>query len=134
MSESKIDTRLWSSKARNLSPYVPGEQPQHDNLCKLNTNENPFDALSERELQVALMLVECYQAPEIATKLGIAAKTVGIYKQRVFEKLDLHSDVELTLLALRHRMIEPENTTVSASTNDDNRINNPSNNTGTASE
>ena len=42
MSESKIDTRLWSSKARNLSPYVPGEQPQHDNLCKLNTNENPF--------------------------------------------------------------------------------------------
>ena len=42
MSESKIDTRLWSSKARNLSPYIPGEQPQHDNLCKLNTNENPF--------------------------------------------------------------------------------------------
>ena len=100
-----------------------------------NTNENPFDALSERELQVALMLVECYQAPEIAIKLGIAAKTVGIYKQRVFEKLELHSDVELTLLALRHRMIEPENTTVSASTNDDNRINNPSNNeTGKGSE
>ena len=42
MNELKIDTRLWSSKARNLSPYVPGEQPQHDNLCKLNTNENPF--------------------------------------------------------------------------------------------
>ena len=42
MSEPIIDTRLWSAKARNLSPYVPGEQPQHDNLCKLNTNENPF--------------------------------------------------------------------------------------------
>ena len=42
MNELKIDTRLWSSKARNLSPYVPGEQPQHDNLCKLNSNENPF--------------------------------------------------------------------------------------------
>lgn len=42
MSEQKIDNRLWSTKARNLSPYVPGEQPQHDNLCKLNTNENPF--------------------------------------------------------------------------------------------
>lgn len=40
--EQKPDTRLWSNKARNLTPYVPGEQPVHDNLCKLNTNENPF--------------------------------------------------------------------------------------------
>ncbi|OAV29242.1 histidinol-phosphate transaminase [Moraxella catarrhalis] len=37
-----IDNRLWSAKAKNLSPYVPGEQPKHDNLVKLNTNENPY--------------------------------------------------------------------------------------------
>lgn len=37
-----ISNRLWSAKVRNLTPYVPGEQPKHDNLCKLNTNENPF--------------------------------------------------------------------------------------------
>ncbi|WP_133141448.1 pyridoxal phosphate-dependent aminotransferase, partial [Moraxella caviae] len=36
------NTRLWSDKAKSLSPYVPGEQPKHANLCKLNTNENPF--------------------------------------------------------------------------------------------
>ena len=40
--QTQIDTRLWSIRAKNLTPYVPGEQPQHDNLCKLNTNENPF--------------------------------------------------------------------------------------------
>lgn len=38
----KIDNRLWSTHVRHLTPYVPGEQPTHPNLCKLNTNENPF--------------------------------------------------------------------------------------------
>ena len=33
----EINTRLWSTLIRNLTPYTPGEQPKHDNLCKLNT-------------------------------------------------------------------------------------------------
>lgn len=35
-------SRYWSELARNLSPYIPGEQPQIPGLVKLNTNENPF--------------------------------------------------------------------------------------------
>jgi histidinol-phosphate aminotransferase len=35
-------TRYWSELARNLSPYVPGEQPRIAGLVKLNTNESPF--------------------------------------------------------------------------------------------
>src|SRR5271154_6945438 len=33
---------FWSPLARDLSPYVPGEQPRVANLVKLNTNESPF--------------------------------------------------------------------------------------------
>ena len=33
---------FWSHLARELSPYVPGEQPRVANLVKLNTNESPF--------------------------------------------------------------------------------------------
>jgi len=36
-------SRFWSPVVRNLSPYVPGEQPkQQDGIIKLNTNENPY--------------------------------------------------------------------------------------------
>jgi histidinol-phosphate aminotransferase len=33
---------FWSQLARDLSPYVPGEQPRVADLVKLNTNESPF--------------------------------------------------------------------------------------------
>ncbi len=35
-------SRYWSSIVNKLTPYTPGEQPQIDNLIKLNTNENPY--------------------------------------------------------------------------------------------
>lgn len=35
-------SRYWSEVVHRLTPYVPGEQPQHPNLVKLNTNENPW--------------------------------------------------------------------------------------------
>ncbi len=35
-------SRFWSDIVSQLTPYTPGEQPQIDNLIKLNTNENPY--------------------------------------------------------------------------------------------
>ena len=40
--EGRPVSRFWSSLARDLSPYVPGEQPRLAGLVKLNTNESPF--------------------------------------------------------------------------------------------
>ncbi|HEX6734999.1 MAG TPA: histidinol-phosphate transaminase [Azonexus sp.] len=34
-------SRFWSKVVRDLTPYVPGEQPKIANLIKLNTNEHP---------------------------------------------------------------------------------------------
>ena len=34
--------RAWEQNIRTVVPYVPGEQPQHADIIKLNTNENPY--------------------------------------------------------------------------------------------
>ncbi len=36
-------SRFWSNTVTELTPYVPGEQPQLKKLVKLNTNESPYD-------------------------------------------------------------------------------------------
>lgn len=90
MSELKIDTRLWSSKARNLSPYVPGEQPQHENLCKLNTNENPFPPSPKVGEAIAKVLqqqadeLRLYPAPESDDLRAALAELYNLDMNQVF--------------------------------------------------
>lgn len=69
-------------------------------------DESPFNQLSERELQIAMMIVSCDKVPDIADKLSITTKTVNSYRYRLFEKLEIKGDVELALLAVRHGLIE----------------------------
>ena len=90
MSELKIDTRLWSSKARNLSPYVPGEQPRHENLCKLNTNENPFPPSPKVGEAIAKVLqqqadeLRLYPAPESDDLRAALAQLYNLDINQVF--------------------------------------------------
>ncbi len=64
--------------------------------------KTPFDSLSQRELQVALMLIDCHKVNRISDQLCLSPKTIYSYRYRIFEKLGLSSDVELTILAVRH--------------------------------
>jgi DNA-binding NarL/FixJ family response regulator len=68
---------------------------------------SPFDDLSEREMQITLMIVGCQKVAEISEKLFLSPKTVNSYRYRIFEKLEIDSDVELTLLAMRHGLVDP---------------------------
>ena len=68
---------------------------------------SPFDRLSSRELQIALMVVNCQRVNDISSNLHLSPKTVNAYRYRIFEKLHVASDVELALLAVKHGMINP---------------------------
>ncbi|WP_395042910.1 response regulator [Flavobacterium sp.] len=57
---------------------------------------NPIENLSDREFEVAKMLVNGSGNLEIANKLNIQMSTVSTYKTRVFEKLDINNIVALS--------------------------------------
>ncbi|QJQ94264.1 MULTISPECIES: UvrY/SirA/GacA family response regulator transcription factor [Halomonadaceae] len=86
--------------------YISPEIAQRLALTRMDAQENPFDALSHRELQVTIMIVNCQKVSEISDRLFLSPKTVNTYRYRIFEKLGVHSDVELTHLGLRYGLVE----------------------------
>ena len=71
--------------------------------------EGPFDQLSNREMQIMLMVVNCHKVNDISQNLHLSPKTVNSYRYRIFEKLNVKGDVELTLMAVRYGMINGGN-------------------------
>jgi two-component system invasion response regulator UvrY len=69
-------------------------------------HQSPFDRLSQREMQVMLMVTQGQNVQEISDRLCLSPKTVSTYRHRLFEKLGVLNDVELTRLAIRHGMVE----------------------------
>lgn len=69
---------------------------------------SPFDQLSGRELQITLMVIMGHRVQEISEKLSLSPKTVNSYRYRVFDKLNLRNDVDLTRLAIKHGIVDGE--------------------------
>ncbi|WP_228264465.1 LuxR C-terminal-related transcriptional regulator, partial [Klebsiella pneumoniae] len=65
-------------------------------------------SLSERELQIMLMITKGQKVNEISEQLNLSPKTVNSYRYRMFSKLNIHGDVELTHLAIRHGLCNAE--------------------------
>ncbi|MBT4964376.1 MAG: UvrY/SirA/GacA family response regulator transcription factor [Francisellaceae bacterium] len=70
----------------------------------------PLDLLSERELQVMIMITQGQKVQQISEKLCLSPKTVNSYRYRLFDKLGVASDVELTHFAIRHGILDTETT------------------------
>ena len=89
--------------------YIGPEIAQQLALKKITDTEgSPLDLLSERELQVMMMITAGQKVQDISDKLCLSPKTVNSYRYRLFDKLDVASDVELTHLAIRHGILDTE--------------------------
>ncbi|WP_367103919.1 response regulator [uncultured Psychrobacter sp.] len=93
--------------------YQGGRYFSHDvaeQLAEVLLSDNaasPFDLLSDREKQVAMMVVNCQSPQQIADQLFVSVKTINTYRYRIYEKVGVDSDVKLTHLAIRHGLIQP---------------------------
>jgi len=92
--------------------YIAAEIARQLALQAVNRNNSsgsPFDQLSAREMQVMIMATKGHSVQDISDKLHLSPKTVSTYRSRLFEKLGVANDVELTRLAMRYGVIEEKN-------------------------
>jgi two-component system, NarL family, invasion response regulator UvrY len=75
--------------------YLANGIAQHLALAGIGGGASPFDALSPRELEVAMLLVQGMRQEDIAKRLNLSAKTVNTHKARLFEKLQIQDTIAL---------------------------------------
>jgi two-component system invasion response regulator UvrY len=107
LQEMVLAIRKVASGQRYLSADVAAQLASNW-LEKDKITESPFELLSEREMRVAMMIVNCLSNQEIADTLFISPKTISTYRYRIYEKLDVDSDVKILHLALRFGLVQSD--------------------------
>jgi DNA-binding NarL/FixJ family response regulator len=91
---------------RYLAPAVA----QQLALATLDGEVSPFDSLSSRELEVAMMLARGKPLTAIGEQLSLSPKTVSTYKQRLMEKLQVDHVISLAHLMTVHGLLDAQST------------------------
>jgi len=80
-------SEYWNTRIKNLSPYVPGEQPKDRRFIKLNTNENPYPPspkVVETIQKAANESLRLYPDPECIEFREAVAARYGVKIEQVF--------------------------------------------------
>lgn len=86
--------------------YLTADIAQQLALGRFNASSSPAEQLSEREMQVMMLVTRGKSIQEISEQLSLSPKTVSTYRYRIYEKLGVSNDVELTRFAIRHGLVE----------------------------
>ncbi len=77
-------------------------------LSLLRRSKKLSAELTSRQREVLQLVAEGRARKEIAQILGVSVKTVEFHKQKIAEKLGLHTDAGLTAYAIRHGIASAE--------------------------
>ncbi len=67
-------------------------------------HDAPHELLSERELQVLRLIAKGEKTKVIASALALSVNTVATYRRRIYDKLGVRSEAEVTRYAIEHRL------------------------------
>ena len=90
--------------------YLAGRIAQNLALSGMDGGSTPFDALSPREMEVAMLMLQGLRQEEIAKRLSLSAKTVNTHKSRLFQKLQIEDNIALARLASQYGVLDPAQT------------------------
>ena len=78
-------SKFFSEKYKDLTPYVPGEQPKDIEYVKLNTNESPFPPSPKAIMSATKELFKCnlYPDPDVNDLAKTLAEYLGVKKGQV---------------------------------------------------
>ncbi len=79
-----------------------------ENLAQLldkDTKKQKHETLSSREFEIMLKLADGKSLQEIGNELFISNKTVGTYRSRIMEKMELSKNTELTRYCIENNLI-----------------------------
>ncbi|MEK3734901.1 MULTISPECIES: response regulator transcription factor [Paenibacillus] len=71
-----------------------------------SAEQDPFNSLSRREVEILPLIAKGYGNKEIAEKLYVSVKTVEAHKAKIMEKLNLKSRPELVEYALKKKLLD----------------------------
>lgn len=87
--------------------YLASAIAQNMALSGVAGKGSPFDALSPRELEVAMLLSQGLRQEDIARRLSLSAKTINTHKSRLFEKLGIHDNIALVRMLGQYGLSDP---------------------------
>ncbi len=71
------------------------------------TERAPEELLTERQLQILVMIGRGLASKEIAFELGLSPKTVDVHRARIMERVGIDDSVGLALYCVRHGLVDP---------------------------
>jgi DNA-binding NarL/FixJ family response regulator len=93
-------------KAKRGETYFPPAIAQRLAAISVRSHGSPFARLDEREMEVFKAMARGLTNAQIAEQLDLSVKTISNASQSVKDKLGLHRTADLTLLAVKHGLIE----------------------------